>query len=219
MGFLSSLFGSDDSSSTTSTSNATSNTAYNTDKRAVASDQAVSLTGDNNAIDRSTSSVTSFFDASNRSSTDLTSFIDNSNKSTNFADTSSKTTNDITSFADSSSKNSGNSTSFVDSSNRATSTSMTTMNTTSDFGAIGGAVDVLKLQTVEGQKSIMAAFDMAKNSGANSMKNSAEVLGFATSAIKESAGAFAQAADGGQSKMVLAALVVVGAVGVAFALR
>jgi hypothetical protein len=84
---------------------------------------------------------------------------------------------------------------------------------------IQGAIDVLKLQTSEGSKTIMGAFDMAKSSGANSMANSAAVLGFASNAIKQTSDAFATAKDGGQSKMVMAAIGAIAVVGVAFALN
>lgn len=217
MGLLSSIFGSDDSSSTTSSTSTATNTAYETDRRAVASENAVSLTGDNNSIDRS--NTTNFFDTSNRSSTSLTSFMDNSNRSTNFQDNSLKDSS--THFTDSSDRSVHNTVTDYGSVN--SSLSLNGSMTSQAFGvagsAIGGAIDVLKLQTVEGNKSVMAAFDMAKSSGANSMASSAAVLGFASDAIKQTNSAFAQAKDGGQSKMVMAAFGVIAAIGVAFALR
>lgn len=221
------LFGDEDSSSTTATTNDTTNNATSIDKRSVASESAVSLTGDGNTIDRS--SATNFFDTSNRSSTDITSFLDKSVK-----DSSSKNSGN-TSFADTSNRSVNTSTSFTDASDRSVHNTLTDYGSVNSamslsgamsaqaFGvadkAVGGAIDVLKLQTIEGNKTVMAAFDMARSSGANSMATSAAVLGFASSAMKETSAAFAEAKDGGQSKMVMAALVAVAVIGVAFAVR
>jgi hypothetical protein len=227
-------FGGDsESDSSTQTTNQTTNNVQNNDKRNVASDSAVALSGDGNVVDRSSSSVTSFIDSSSTTSTSLTSFIDNSNKSTNFSDTSDKSTK----FTDNSQKNTTTATStvFTDSSNR----SVTNINT--DYGSIngsmtlagsmtskafdvaGGALDgtigVLKQSSADSLKSIAMAFDAASGASALSKANSAAVLGFANEAMKSTADAMADAKDSGQSKMVMTALMVIGAVGVAFALR
>jgi hypothetical protein len=229
-------FGGDsDSDSSTSTSNLTTNNVSSIDKRSVASDEAVSLSGDNSSIDRS--STTSFLDQSNRSTTNLTTFIDQSTKdnSTHFSDTSDRSTNFL---SDSSLKNSNN-TSFVDSSVKTSSsnTSTTTNNTSTDYGSVsgaltlagsmttkafglagyvyGGAVDALKQTSKDSQSNIMAAFGAA----ASSQSSSAAVLGFASDAIKQTGAAFAESKDGGQSKMMVAAIAAVAVVGVAFALR
>jgi hypothetical protein len=199
------LFGDEDSSSTTATTNDTTNSATSIDKRSVASESAVSLTGDANSIDRS--STTSFFDTSNRSSNDLTSFIDNSNRSTTFTDKSDRSVHTTT----------------TDYGSVNASLKLAGSMTDRAFGvagsAIDGAIDVLKLQTVEGQKTIMGAFDMARASGANSMASSAAVLGFASKALEQTNEAFQNAEDSGQSKMVMGALAVVCIIGVAFALK
>jgi hypothetical protein len=232
------LGGSSKSDSSVKTQNETLNNATSIDKRAVAQDSAVSLTGDGNTVNRN--STTNFADSSNRSTTSLTSFIDNS-----FKDSSSKTTftdssNRSTTFTDNSTSDS--STNFTDSSDRSVHTTVT------DYGSVGaaldgmgamvgrafgtvdlgfgvagdgikGAVDTLKLQTTKGYEGVSDAFAVAKAMSASSQANSAAVLGFATDTIKKTNEAFAQADDGGQSKMVMAALVVVGAVGVAMALK
>lgn len=226
-------FGGDsgENDSSTNTTNNTSNYVTSTDKRSVASDQAVSLTGDGNMIDRSTSSVTQMFDSSNRSTTSLTSFLDQSahDSSTHFSDTSNRSTN----FLDQSRKDS--STHFTDTSDHSVTNTMT------DYGsvgsamslsgsmtgrafdtadkAVGGAIDVLKMQTSEGQKTIAGAFDLAKSSAANAMQNSAQVLGFASSALNQTQAAYAEAKDGGQSKMMTYAILAAGAVGLAFAFK
>lgn len=249
-------FGGDsDSDSSTTTTNDVKNYATSIDKRAVASDNAVSLTGDNNSIDRSQS--TSFTDTSNRSTSSITSFLDNSVKdsSTNFTDYSSKDSSthftdlsnkdSSTKFSDSSIKdssvkttntNSGN-TQFTDSSNR----SVTTINQSTDYGSVGGSLTlagamttqafgvagkaldgtmgVLKQSSDDSQKSIMAAFGAAAATGKSAAQNSADVLGFASAAIKQTGDAFAEAKDGGQSKMMMAAIAAVAVVGVAFALK
>lgn len=203
-------FGGDsESDSSTSTRNDTTNYATSTDKRAVASDQAVSLTGDYNTIDRSTSNTTQFFDSSNRSSTSLTSFLDQSNRSTNFTDNSDRSVTTVNTMTDYGSVSGG--LSLAD--------SMTKRALDLSGNSIGGAIDVLKLQTKTGADSTAAAFDLARASGANSLSSSAAVLGFANSAIRETADAFAQAKDGGQSKMVMAAIGAVAVVGIAFALN
>lgn len=211
-------FGGDSKSdSSTQTTNHTTNNVENNDKRNVASDSAVALSGNGNVVDRSSSSVTSFIDSS--TSTSLTSFIDNSNKSTNFSDSSNRSTN------------------FSDSSNR----SVTTINTNTDHGsvagslglagsmttkafdvagdAIDGAVGVLKQSSSDSLKSISMAFDTAKGQSALANASSAAVMGFASEALKATQSAMEDAKDGGQSKMVMAALGVIGAVGVALALR
>jgi hypothetical protein len=199
-------FGGDsESDSSTNTTNDTRNLVTNTDKRAVASDQAVSLTGDGSVVevDRSTN----FADSSTKSS--LTSFIDNSNRSTNFSDSSDRSSSTVNTVTDYGSVG-------------AALSSMGQMTSRAFDNAglgISGAIDVLKLQTTEGQKGLAAAFEMANKSSQNAQANSAAVLGFANSALKETQAAFSEAKDGGQSKMVMAALGAVAVVGVVYALR
>jgi hypothetical protein len=199
--------GDSSSDSSTSTVNDTKNFATNTDKRSVASDAAVSLTGDNNTVDRSTSSVTQFFDTSNRSSASLTSFMDTSNRSTNFTDNSNRSVN----------------TSVTDYGSVGGSLSLAGSMTSKAFDVaddgIKGAIDTLKLQTGAGSKMVEQAFDLARASGANALGTSAQVIGLANSAIRQTEDALTQAKDGGQSKMVMAALAAIGVIGVAFALR
>jgi hypothetical protein len=199
MGFLSSLFGGDSSSSSTSSTSNATNTAYETDKRAVASDNAISLTGDNNTIDRSTSNLTQFFDASNRSTTNTTSFMDNSDRSTT----------NVTNVTDYGSVSGA----------LALSGNMTTKALDVAGDGIKGAIDVLKLESNNGLELASKAFAAAASSGANALGTSAQVLGFAHDAIAQTADAFATAKDSGQSKMVMAALAAIAVVGVAFALR
>jgi hypothetical protein len=211
MGFLSSLFGGDDSSSkTTSTSNAT-NTAYETDRRAVASDQAVSLTGDNNTIDRSTSSLTQFFDTSNRS-TNFSSVADsgntvNSNNTTTFTDNSDRSVR--TTVTDYGSVNAG----------AALANAMGTKAIDLAGGGLAGVFDMLKAQTETNQKQAAMAFDLAKSSAANAMQNSAQAIGFADSTVKQTQDNQATSQDGGQSKMVTYGIMAAAAVGIAFAFK
>jgi len=191
-------------SSTKTTSNTTNWTDYN-DQRVVGQDEAIGLSGNNSTVNRTTSN--------------LTSFIDTSNRSTNFAD--SRSTVD----------NSDSSTQFTDNSDRSTHY------TTTDHGAVAAglgmgtkaldtvgltmkqAFDSLTIQSEHGLKATNAAFDLAKSSGANSMANSAAVLGFATDAIKETRAAFQEAEDGGNKQIMLYAVMAVAAVGIAVAVR
>lgn len=194
--------GSKSDSSTQTTSNVTNKTDYN-DKRAVAQDEAISIGGDGNTINRSTSNLTAFFDSSNRS----TNFTDQSNRS-----------------------NSGN-TSFVDNSDRSVRV------TTTDHGAVAAglglgtkaldmagktvsdALGMASLQTETNLKATLAAFDLAKSSGANSLAGSAAVLGFATDTIEEARAAFQEADDNGQKTIAVYAILAVAAIGVAVAWR
>lgn len=201
MGFFSSLFGGDSSSSSTSSTSNATNTAYETDKRAVASDTAVAVTGDNNSIDRSTSNLTQFFDSSNRSTTDTTSFLDNSNRSTtNITNTS------VTDYGSVSAA-------------LGVSSSLGTKALDVADNTLQGTLGVMKLQAQNSATATAQAFNFATAAGANAMGTSAQVLGFANSAIQDTAAAFAQSKDSGQSKMVMAAIAAAALVGVAFALR
>jgi hypothetical protein len=236
MGFLSSLFGGDESNSSTSSNSTSNQTAYNTDKRNVASDAAISLSGDGNTIDRSTSNLTQFFDASNRS----TNFSDTSNRSTTFTDNSDRST------AFQSLANSNNTTIFTDNSDRSV------VSTVTDYGSVNasvglasalstkafdtaallsgqatglagvsikGAIDNLMKQSETGLEATKLAFDMVRSSGANNMASSAAVLGMAQNAIEKTAGAFQEASDGGEKKTIMYAIGAVAVIAVAFAMN
>lgn len=210
-------FGGDSKSdSSTSTANyTTNNTDYN-DKRNVAQDSAVSLSGDNNVVDRSTSNVTQFFDTSDRS----THFNDLSDRSTLFNSNSGNTTN------------SNNTTIFTD--NRSTSTTVTDYGsinaslglmggmTTKAFDVAGmgimGAIDTLKLQSQQQLSATKEAFDLVRSSGANNLASSAAMIGMATDAIEKTQAAFQNSSDGGDQKTVVYALGAIAVVGVAFAM-
>lgn len=197
-------------SSTSTTNNTTNHTDYN-DLRNVAQDSAVSLSGSNNVVDRSTSNLTQFFDSSNRSSTSLTSFMDMSDRSTNFSDSRTTTT--------------------VDNSDRSVHM------TSTDHGAVlagqalgmkaldmsgqtvSDAFGFMKQQNQTSLDATRAAFDLAKSSGANSLAGSAAVLGFAADTIGEARAAFQEAEDGGQKTIAMYAIAAVAAIGVAVALR
>lgn len=201
-------FGGDSSSdSSTNTTTSTSNLAISTDKRAVASDQAVSLTGDGNTLDRSTSNVTQMFDSSNRSTAFNSGNTTNSNNTTIFTDNSDHSVR--TSITDYGSV----------SASMATNSAMTTKALEVADHGIGAAFDSLKLQTTEGSKTIMAAFDLAAKAGANADTSSAKAIGLAQTALQSTQAAMQDAKDGGQQKMVLVALGVIGAIGLAFALK
>jgi hypothetical protein len=201
-------FGGDsDSDSSTQTTSNTTNHVSNQDMRNVASDSAVALSGSNNSIDRSSSSVTSFLDMSDRSQ--VTSFIDNSTKdsSTKFTDNSDRSTH----------------TTVTDYGSVGGSLTLAGSMTTKAFDVAGlginGAIETLKQQSSDSLKAIGMAFDSAKGQSATSAASSAAVLGFAGKALEATQSAMQDAKDGGQSKMVLAALGVIGAVGIAFAMR
>lgn len=194
--------GDSDSQANTSTANNTQNTAYNTDKRSVASEEAVSVTGEGNFIDRSTATANS------------TSFSDSSNRSTNFADSSKRDSENVT----------------------------TTNITTTDFGSVGkslegmgaiasrvvgladtsvmGALESVNKTGANNLAFALKAFDVSSAQSANALTTSREVMGFADKAINQSKAAFAEAKDGGTNKtMLIVGLAVVGAVGVALAMR
>lgn len=186
--------------------------------------------------DSSTTDNSTFFsDSSSRDQS--THFTDNSSRdqSTYFSDSSVRDSS--THFADSSVKNSldSHNTSMVDNSNRSVNYSST------DYGSVGkaldslgqmssksldvaaggvnGALDAMKYLADKNQQSVAAAFDFTKSASANSISNSAAVLGFANNAIAKTAEAFAEAKDGGESKNIMYALMAIAAIGVAFALR
>lgn len=196
---------SDSDSSTQTTNNTTNNTQY-TDKRAVGSDSAVALTGDKNLIDRS--STTTFVDTSNRSSTSLTEFLDNSNRSTNFQDNSDRSVTTITTTTD------------YGSVSKALGLADNMSSGAFDVATVGikGAIDSLKLNSNNGLEMVTKAFDLAKSSAANSMQNSAQLMGFATTALQSTQQALQDAEDGGESKMVMYAIGAIAIIGVAFAL-
>jgi hypothetical protein len=197
------------SDSSTSTTNDTTNHVSSTDMRNVASDSAVAISGSGNTIDRSSSSVTSFIDTSNRST--LTSFVDNSTKdsSTKFTDNSDRSVTTVNNVTDYGSVNSS----------LTLAGSMT--NKAFDTAALGitGAIDVLKQESDNGLKAIGMAFDSVGKQSALSASSSAATLGFASDALKATQAALQDAKDGGQSKMVMTAIVAAGAVAVAFALK
>ncbi len=195
-GFMPMYFGGDSKSdSSTSTTNNTTNNALSVDRRSVASDAAVSLTGDNNIVDRSTSSTTNFSDSSNRSTSSITEFLDNSNRSVTVTDYGSV------------------------GSSLSTLGTMTTKALDITGDSVNGAIDALKYISDNNQKSVAGAFDLAKSASANALTNSAQVLGLANDVIDKTSAAFAEAKDNGTSKLVTYALVTVGAIGVAFALK
>lgn len=187
--------GSSKSDSSTSTTNHISNSTDYNDKRAVAQDEAISLGGDNNVVNRSTSNLTSFIDTSNRSSTSTTQFTDSSDRSTHYT----STTTDHGAVA----AGLGLGTKALDTVGATTKS----------------AFDSLIAMSDNGLRATNAAFDLAKSSGANAMSNSAAVLGFASDAIKETRAAFQEAEDGGNKQVMLYAVAAVAVVGVAMALR
>jgi hypothetical protein len=197
---------SDSDSSTQTTANTTNNTDYN-DKRAVGSDSAVSLSGDRNVVDRSSS--TSFTDTSNRSSTSLTSFLDTSNRA------------NTTTFTDNSDRHVVNTTTDFGSVSAALGLAGTM--TAGAYGVanngINGAIEALKLQSKNGVDMVSKAFDLAKSSAANSQQSGAQLMGFATDALQATQSAMADAKDSGQSKMVIYAIGAIAVIGVAFALK
>jgi len=185
-------------SSTKTTSNTTNWTDYN-DQRVVGQDEAIGLSGNNSTVNRTTSNLTSFIDTSNRS----TNFADSSDRSTQFTDNSDRSTNYTTTDHGAVAAGLGMGTKALD-----------TVGLT-----MKQAFDSLTVQSENGLKATHAAFDLAKSSGANSMANSAAVLGFATDAIKETRAAFQEAEDGGNKQIMLYAVMAVAAVGIAVAVR
>jgi len=191
-------------SSTKTTSNTTNWTDYN-DQRVVGQDEAIGLSGNGSTVNRTTSN--------------LTSFIDQSNRSTNFSDTSDRSTvnNSTTTFTD----NSDRSVRVTTTDHGAVAAGLGLGTKALDMAgkAVSDAFNSATLQTESGLKATMAAFDLAKSSGANSLAGSAAVLGFATDTIGEARAAFQEADDNGQKTIAVYAILAVAAVGVALALR
>lgn len=210
--------GSESDSSTQTTSSTTNNTS-NKDMRNVASDSAVAISGSGNNIDRSSSSVTSFIDTSTKST--LTSFVDDSNKSTNFTDNSKKDSS--THFTDNSDRSTTTITNVTDYGSVNSSMTLAGSMTTKAFDVAGlgvsGAIDALKRESDNGLKAIGMAFDSVGKQSAMAQASSAATLGFASDALKATQSAMEDAKDGGQSKMVMAAIAAAAVVGVAFALK
>lgn len=213
-------------SSTSTTNNTTNHTDYN-DKRNVAQDSAVSLSGDANVVDRSTSNVTQFFDTSDRS----THFTDLSDRSTLFNSNSNNTSNshNTTVFTD----NSDRSVSVTDYGSVNASLGLLGGMSTKAFDTAGlmngqnvglatmsvqGAIDTLKLQSGLSLEATKQAFDLVRSSGANNLASSAAMIGMANNAIEKTQAAFQNASDGGDQKTVMYALGAIAVVGVAFAM-
>jgi hypothetical protein len=186
-------FGGDSDSQANTTSNTTNTNHITTeDRRVVASDAAVAVSGNGNSTSR----------------TESTSFADSSNRSTN--------------FADSSTRDSGNSTNITNTTTDFGAISkgmegITTMGIAAvDLGdtSVTGAIQVLKNISDNNRAVTMKAFDMAND-------NSQSVMNFAgrnTESVKD---AFQTATIGPDENktVLLAALAVIGAVGAAWAFK
>jgi hypothetical protein len=87
--------------------------------------------------------------------------------------------------------------------------------------AIGGAIENMKQQTALNAAGIASAFDVAKQSSANALTTAAQVMGFANTQTVAASDAFKAAKDetNGNRTLMLTALAVVGAVGVAVAMK
>ena len=176
------LYGGDsESDASTNTSTSIRNNVSNTDRRGVASEQAISNTGDFNTINRTENT-----------------YIDGSNRSTNIS----------TDFGSVGAALGG----------------MGTISSRAiDLGqfAVGGAIDVMKQQTALNAAGIASAFDVAKQSSANALTTAAQVMGFANTQTAAASDAFKAAKDesNGNRTLMLTALAVVGAVGVAVAMK
>lgn len=211
-------FGGDsESDSSTRTENTTKNDVTNMDMRNVASDSAVAISGSGNNIDRSSSSVTSFIDTSTKNT--LTSFIDSSNKSTNFTDNSSKDSS--THFTDNSDHSVHNTVTDYGSVNGSLTLAGSMTTKAFDVAGLGinGAIEALKQESNNNLKAVGMAFDSVGKQSAMAQASSAATLGFASQALQATQAAMQDAKDGGQSKMVMTAIVAAGAVAVAFALK
>lgn len=187
-------FGGDSSSdSSTQTTNDVKNYATDNTRQLSASDAAVTLSGDWNRVDRSTTSTTNFSDSSNRS----TNFADSSNRSTNIS---------VTDFGSVGAALGGMG-------------QMTGLALNATGTAVNGVIGAMNKVSADSQKSVASAFSAASASSANALTTSANVLGFASATIDKTNAAFAAAKDGGASKTVQYALIAAGAIGVAFALK
>lgn len=204
------------SQANTSTATTTNTSQVNTDQSMMGGDGAVGINGMGNIVDQSVINNTAFNDNSNKS----TNFSDTSNRSTNFSDSSTRTTI------------------FTDSSDSSSSV----QNTTTDFGSVSRSLDgmtqlsslavnnsaaIIKngLDSVAGQSKeniavLSKAFEFASKSSAADAQKYTDVLGFAKDSITKASDEYANAKDGGQNKtLMIAAVAVVGAVGLAFALK
>jgi hypothetical protein len=212
------------SQANTSTATTTHSSSVNTDQSMMGGDNAIGLNGSGNVIDKSVVNNTAFSDYSDKSTT----FTDNSVKdsSTKFYDSSVKDSS--TKFTDSSVKN--------DSSNHSTNYSSTTTDFGSVTAALAGmgqlssqALTTAGQMTKDGLASVSAqskdnlavlnsAFTFASAATAADVTKYGDVLGFAKDTIQKTADAYADAKDGGTNKtLTIAAVAVIGAVGVAAA--
>ncbi len=224
-----------DKSSTTNTSNST---AF-TDMSSVVNNTAFT-DGSNHSTNfadssvRNTSSSTAFTDTSNHSTNfsdssvrdSSTYFSDSSDRSTSFMDLSSKVSND----------SSNKSTNFTDQSDR----SVKNVTTTTDFGSVTAAMsgmgqlssqaintsglmtkyglDAVGAQSKDNLAVLSKAFDFAGAATAADVAKYTDVLGFARDTIDKTSAAYADAKDGGTNKtLTIAAVAVIGAVGLAAA--
>ncbi|MFA9273409.1 MAG: hypothetical protein ACEQSE_00925 [Candidatus Aquirickettsiella gammari] len=219
--------GSTSSQQATSTSTQLTNDTVNTDRRSVASDQAIALGGDGNMV----------FKTSNSSADNSVenSFTDNSQKNTSnsFSDASVRLNTNTNTFSDSSEKNTNTVNSFEDNSIRTS----TVTNTTSDFGAISAgmagmrstaeramsdssAVTLLALNGLTEQSRMAGGvldrlFTTVGASSANSQGTAMQTLGLANNAIAQ-ASAAVTGADKKQEKMLF---IIGGVVGLIFLLK
>lgn len=223
--------GSTSSQQATSTSTALTNDVTNTDRRSVASDQAIALGGDGNTVFKSS--------VSNADNSVANSFTDNSQKNTSnaFSDASVRLSTNTNSFSDASENNTNskntNNNAFTDNSVRTS----TVTNTTSDFGSISAslagmrstasqamsdssAVTMTALTGLNEQSRMTGSvldrlFTTVGASSANSQGTAMQTLGLANNAIAKASEAVT-GADKKQEKMMY---IIGGVVAVIFLLK
>jgi len=191
------------SASTATNTNTTTNTTM-VDKSMQGGDDAVGINGNQNLIDKSVVNNTAFTDLSDRS----TNFSDSSNRSNTVTTSNSSTTNNYTTDFGSVGK-------ALDGMGQL---STITVNTASDI--VKNGIKGLADQSKDNIAALQMAFDFASKSSAADAQKYTDAIGLAKDTITKANDAFATAKDGGQNKtLLIAAAGVVGAVGLAFALK
>lgn len=184
-----SIGGSSKSQANTDTRTTNTNHVNTQDRRVVASDAAVAVSGNHNVSSRTES--TTFTDSSNRS----TSFSDSSNRST------SVTTTDFGSVS------------------KSLDGISTMGKAAVDLGdsTVTGAISALKEMAQANLQATMASFDLARDTQTNSSRDMGSVLNFAAK-NNEALSTSVNGPDQNKTVMI-AALAVVGAIGAAIAFK
>lgn len=185
------LGGDSKSDSSTQTTTNTQNWVTSEDKRIVASDAAIGISGAGNTVNRTQNDTTNFTDNSATDSGNSTSF-------------SSSTT--VTDF--------GSVTAAIGGMGK-----MGEAVVGMSGNAIDGAIKSLDKTGVNQLAAMNAVFDFANKSSANSLTTANQVLGYAKDTIGQTSAAFADAKQGPEAKIMLAIVGAGAVIAIAFAMK